>query len=103
MKNRTQPAPSRLFQPLAQVKCLLTACFLSLALPFLSQAQSTWIGGTSTDWNTAANWSAGVPNGVNAIVNTNAPALCKISATISATPVDILVGSVSSANTGRVD
>ena len=31
-------------------------------------AQSTWVGGTSTDWNDAANWSNGLPGG-NAFIN----------------------------------
>ncbi|RCR67901.1 hypothetical protein [Larkinella punicea] len=42
------------FQP------LLLALFFGLAtLPAL--AQTTWTGTTNTDWNTAGNWSAGVP------------------------------------------
>ena len=28
-------------------------------------AQTTWIGGTSTDWFTASNWSAGLPSNLN--------------------------------------
>jgi hypothetical protein len=34
-------------------------------LPFAAQAQTTWTGATSTDWNTASNWSAGVPTASN--------------------------------------
>ena len=35
-----------------------------------AQAQTIWTGGTSTDWFTAGNWTAGVPNaGTSAFIN----------------------------------
>ncbi|RYD23571.1 MAG: hypothetical protein EOP88_03625, partial [Verrucomicrobiaceae bacterium] len=52
-----------------------------------------WNGSTSTDWNTAANWTpAGVPAGANAIIKVSTPNFARISANITATPVDILLG-----------
>jgi fibronectin-binding autotransporter adhesin len=63
-----------------------------LGLPLASQAQSTWNGSADTDWNNAANWSAGVPSAANAIINSNSPNIATITTTISATPVDIFVG-----------
>ena len=103
MKNPVQTPPcnlSKYFTLLQRPK--IFALVLSLAgLPSLGLAQSTWNGSTSSDWNNAANWSAGVPSGVNAIINTNAPNICTISATPSATPVDIIIGG--SGTTGRLD
>jgi len=79
----------------------LPALILGLAgLPLLGLGQSTWTGGTSTDWNTAGNWSSGVPSGADANVNTITPHICTISATLSATPVNIRIGT---GGTGRVD
>jgi fibronectin-binding autotransporter adhesin len=62
-----------------------------------------WNGSSSTDWNTAANWTpGGDPNGAHAIVNTNSPNRAIINANMSGTPIDINVGSVSGSNT-RLD
>lgn len=94
MNNQKHHAFWRTSKHHLRTKHLATTCLLLglAALPFASHAQSTWIGGTDPDWNTAANWSAGVPSGVNAIVNTNAPNIATITNTISATPVDVFVG-----------
>jgi autotransporter-associated beta strand protein len=73
------------------IKRLVTAGLLCAGLSN-SQAQSTWNGSADTDWNNAANWSAGVPTGVNATINSNAPNICTVSATPSAVPVDIIIG-----------
>jgi autotransporter-associated beta strand protein len=67
-----------------------------------AMGQSTWNGTNSIDWNNAANWSAGVPNGVNAVINTNGPNICTVTNTPSTNPVDIIVGNGGS-NNGRVD
>jgi hypothetical protein len=54
--------------------CQIYGLVLCLAgLPFIGFGQSTWNGSASTDWNTAGNWSAGVPSGADAIINTNTP------------------------------
>ncbi|MEO5915241.1 MAG: autotransporter-associated beta strand repeat-containing protein [Luteolibacter sp.] len=54
---------------------------------------STWIGGTSTDWNDNTNWSGGGgTGGSNAVISTTPANIATISANIPATPVDILVG-----------
>ena len=86
-------------------KSLAAAAGLSLltlaGLPSIGLAQSTWNGSTSTDWNTAANWSAGVPSGADAIIATNLPNIATISNTFSATPVDIKIGWFG--GNGRVD
>lgn len=81
---------------------LLTAVLALAGLPSVSHAQSVWNGSTSTDWNTAANWSAGVPTGVNADITTTNPRIATITSTISATPVDIRLG-IGASTTGRVD
>ena len=72
------------------------------ALPASSQAQSTWTGSISTDWNTAGNWSSGVPNGVNAQINSIPANICTVSANISANPNDIIIGNGTGVS-GEVD
>src|SRR6266568_8714367 len=100
--------PTQLQNPQAPFRALkqftvIGVCALTLAgLPSSSQAQSTWNGSASTDWNTAANWTGGVPNGGNAIITTTNPRIATITSTISATPVDILVGTGAGV-IGRVD
>ena len=53
---------------------------------------ATWDGSTGSDWNDNSNWvgDAGT-GGTNAVINITSP-LTVISATIVATPVDILIG-----------
>ena len=81
--------------------CQIFGLILSLVgLPFIGFGQSTWNGSASTDWNTAGNWSAGVPSGVDAIINTITPNICTITATLSASPVDVRVGT---GGTGQVN
>lgn len=67
-------------------------CLILAALPGLSPAQSTWNGSISTDWNTAGNWSSGVPSGVNAQINSIPANICTVRATVSALPTDIIIG-----------
>lgn len=58
-----------------------------------SGADTFWTGTTSTAWNTPTNWNTNlVPAGVNTFVNITPANIATISANISATPVDILVG-----------
>jgi autotransporter-associated beta strand protein len=65
---------------------------VSCALSTANAQDNLWTGSTSTDWNTAANWSLGnVPTGQNAIVDTAPANIATISADISATPNDIVV------------
>ena len=92
-KNRTMLAYLKSSAP------VFTA-FALAALPSPSQAQSTWNGSSSTDWNTAANWSAGVPNGGDAFISTTSPNIATISNNFITTPVDIKVGWTGS---GRLD
>jgi autotransporter-associated beta strand protein len=81
----------------------IAALILGVAgMASIGLAQSTWNGSTSTDWNNAANWTGGVPNGGNAIITTTNPRIATITSTISATPVDILVGTGAGV-IGRVD
>jgi len=80
-------APRRLTPPKAALLALVLA-----ALPSISPAQSTWTGSVSTDWNTAGNWSSGIPNGVNAQINSIPANICTVSANISVNPNDIIIG-----------
>lgn len=64
-------------------------------------AQSVWTGATSADWNDPANWTAGVPTGVNATINLNTPNVATITANVP-TPVDILIGN-GGGTTGQVN
>lgn len=81
-----------------EIRCArLGISFVTTALAAISLSAASaadWTGLTSTDWNTAGNWSDGaVPtNGQNAIINNGASGnIATISADISATPNDIVV------------
>ena len=69
-----------------------------------AHAQTTWVGDSSQDWNTAANWSSDPANPTgNFLVNTDAAGVFPIySADGLFTPVDIFIGNVAAA-TGRLD
>lgn len=68
---------------------LVTAIVVSFGISATNAAD--WTGGTSTDWNTSANWSGGsVPTGENAIINIGGSGnIATISADLSVTPNDI--------------
>src|SRR5260221_5028116 len=105
MRNRVQFSCCNLFKYfVVPNRHKIPGLILSLvALPLLSfGGAGTWNGSTSTDWNTAANWTGGVPSAGNATITTTNPRIATITSTISATPVDILVGT-GAAVTGRVD
>src|ERR1039457_7042953 len=54
-------------------------------------AQSTWVGGTSTDWSDASNWNpSGVPSGVNAIVNTSSGNIATVTTDVTASQPSLL-------------
>ncbi|GGN07360.1 hypothetical protein GCM10010967_48670 [Dyadobacter beijingensis] len=61
---------------LRRLPILLPALLLTLAA---AQAQSTWTGTASSDWNNAANWTPGLPDGTANIVipdvSTNDPVI----------------------------
>ncbi|MEO5912774.1 MAG: autotransporter-associated beta strand repeat-containing protein [Luteolibacter sp.] len=62
-----------------------------------------WGGGTSTDWNTAANWSGNaVPTGVDANIFAGAGNFSVISATPTGAPKAVWIGNYGAA-TGRLD
>ena len=76
--------------------CLLTAT-VSL------HAQSFWTGAVSTDWNDPANWSAGYPAGVDAIVNPVAgpnptPTISANAATVSDIRINDTAGGTATVN-----
>ncbi len=49
-------------------RILLFAVFLMVQLGF---GQTTWTGTTNTNWNTASNWTAGVPDALDAVTIPN--------------------------------
>jgi len=60
------------------------ACAVFLT-PTGSWAQSTWVGGTSSDWSVAGNWNpSGVPSGVDTVVNTSSGNIATVSTDVSA-------------------
>src|SRR6187551_2250299 len=70
-----------------------------LAISAAAVGQQTWDGQADLNWNNALNWSGDVvPSGVNAFIDTNTGNIATISQTISATPVDIFVGSAPATN-----
>src|SRR5690349_20978366 len=100
LNSRRFQAPFRGLKPFTAAAGVAV---LTLAgLPSIGLGQSTWNGSTSTDWNTAANWSSGVPSGVNAQINIIPANICTLTANISANPVDILVGDGAGV-AGRID
>ncbi|MEO5715134.1 MAG: autotransporter-associated beta strand repeat-containing protein [Luteolibacter sp.] len=79
-------------------------CLPTLLITFSGQAlhAADWAGGTSTDWNTAANWStAAVPDATGASVKTDFAPIATISADVTAIPSEIVVGP--SAGAGQLD
>ena len=78
---------------------LATTALAAITLSAASAQDNTWTGGTSTDWNTAANWSGNaVPTGQNAVVNNTSGNIATITADLAATPNDIIV-----TGGGRID
>lgn len=70
----------------------LINAFLAISLSAANAQDNSWTGGTSTDWNTAGNWSLGnVPTGQGAIVSNPSVNIATISSNITATPTDIYV------------
>lgn len=67
-----------------------------------SAAAGVWNGSVSTDWNTASNWTGGVPAGGNATINLATGNLCTLTNDAAGIPVDILIGDTGT-NQGRVD
>lgn len=43
-----------------------------MLVPMLARATTTWTGSSGTDWNTAGNWSAGVPGDIDDVALFNA-------------------------------
>ena len=81
---------SRFTRRITSVPALaLLACTATLT-PASSWAQSTWIGGTSTDWSDPSNWSSGVPASVNAIVNTSSGNLATVATDVTGSQPNLL-------------
>ncbi|MEO0055515.1 MAG: hypothetical protein RLZZ50_1462, partial [Verrucomicrobiota bacterium] len=83
----------------------LAGSLIALAASAASlQAQATWVGDTSQDWNTAANWSSDPanPTGNFTINNATAGVFPIVSATSVFSPVDIIVANGNGA-VGRLD
>lgn len=80
---------------------LAGAMLLLSGLATSAFAQATWVGGTSQDWNTGANWSVNPPTGVITI-NTAGTTYPIFTGAQAFTVGDTIVGS-GSGNTGRFD
>ncbi len=83
----------------------LHPCIIGIAAIFFLRtihcSAQNWVGGTSQDWNTLANWSSGSNTG-NVSVNVatgNYPIISASTPNVN----DIFVGSVNSSSIGRVD
>src|SRR5688572_26255370 len=81
---------------------ILSVSIVTLLALGSAQAQQTWVGGTSTDWNVASNWSGNALPGGNATINTTPANIATISQNFTTTPVDIFVGNGAGTN-GRLD
>lgn len=99
MKN-VSPASASEFHGNSNVRRAGLRVLLGLMLPVLatsaSAASGTWLGGTSTDWNDAANWVGGnLPNGSTEVATLNADRTFdnpSLSANVSLQRLDILSG-----------
>ena len=92
--------------PKSSIFALATSSIvLCLAGSAMGQTANNWTGTTSSDWNTASNWSAGVlptkTGNFHAVINTTTPNIATITIGIIA-PADIIIGS-GAGNTGRLD
>ena len=83
-------------------KALLGIASLTAAASSL-HADATWVGGTSNDWNLAANWSSSPSNPTgNFTLNLATGNYPVMNATSAFTPTDVLIGSATG-QTGRFD
>lgn len=87
-----------------QILATTSAIMFCMAGASMAATDNLWTGGTSGDWNTAANWSLGaVPTKTadqNAVINLTSPNFPTINLGIIA-PVDIVVGGAG--GNGRLD
>jgi hypothetical protein len=75
-------------------RILLLFCFLVFQFGF---GQTTWTGTTNTDWNTSTNWSAGVPDAVDAVTIpnvTNKPTISVVGAVCASLVINNTGGSI---------
>ena len=103
MKKSLQTRHHTLFRPFSKPnRYKISVLILSLlGLPSAVFADATWVGGTSQDWNTGANWSVNPPTG-SFYINTNAAGVYPVvSANSAFTPVDIIIGDAT--NVARLD
>jgi autotransporter-associated beta strand protein len=104
----SQPTPAGLRQSRTSRSktAKLTGALLALLTAGTSavHAQATWVGDTSQDWNTAANWSSDPANPTgNFTVNTATDGVFPVVSSPSAfAPVDIFIGA-GDGQTGRLD
>ncbi len=100
-----KPRNPRLHVPFIHVRfpALGLAAAVTTSLALSSAHAATWVGDTSQDWNTAANWDSdpGNPTG-NFIINSDAAGVFPVIGADSAfAPVDIIIGNAGA--TGRLD
>ena len=82
-----------------------TSMVLCLAGAAMAQTNNNWTGTTSSDWNTASNWSAGMiptkTGNLHAVIDTSTPNIATITLGIIA-PVDLIIAN-GAGTTGRLD
>jgi autotransporter-associated beta strand protein len=83
---------------------VLSAALLTVGLLLANraQAQTSWVGDTSQDWNNALNWAGDVDPTGNFLIDTATGNFPIYSADGFFTPVDIIIGSAAGA-AGRLD
>lgn len=104
--SKNQPTQNRMLKRIFEFKRLLAAslAFSLTALPATSRADATWVGDTSQDWNTAANWSSDPANPTGSFfINLNTAGVFPVlNANSAFAPVDIIIGDGGASN-GRLD
>lgn len=98
-----KPKNPRLHLSFMHLRCQTPALGMAVSslLAFSAAHAATWVGDTSQDWNTAANWDSDPanPTGNFSINTATAGVFPIISADSAFTPVDIIVGA---ATTGQI-
>lgn len=94
MNPENYPAPS------ARMSLIRSAVLTAVSVCSIAtvSAQSSWTGSVNNDWTDPGNWSAGVPDGVDANINTTGPNTATILSNVTQSPQQLLVGNGSGAD-----
>ncbi len=99
--SRACPHPSKRGRTLLLSACAVAAlaCFFGGVSPASATVTWTWVGGTSTDWSTAANWDqASVPTSASSVTLDTGSGNQAAVSTASASTKNITIGSTNASS-----